>query len=164
MRLAAVVPAEGRTTGVTLSHMEKVLIRAAWGVTTVLTHKDFGPSLTVGILLMNTVNLPHMGLERATLCKGFFTQLTLVGTDTWGRQNTVLFLCIFVCMHYIQTDKSAFAVVWQILQPRTPCLRELFKSRLSTNNQMYTSRQKETCIKDCCWRIVFCTLNSILFI
>lgn len=98
MGLAAVVPAEGRTTRVALSHMKEVLIRATRGVTAVLTHKDLGASLAVGILLVNTVNLPHMGLQRAPLCEGFLAQLTLVRTDTYirGRQHRFVF-CACLC-------------------------------------------------------------------
>lgn len=103
MGLAAVVPAEGRTPGVTLSHMEEVLIRTVWGVTTILTHKDLGAPLTIGVLLVNTMNLPHMGLQRATLCECFLTQFTLVGTDTCskGRQKRVLpvHVCVDAGVH-----------------------------------------------------------------
>lgn len=99
MGLAAVVPAEGGTARVALSHMEEILIRAAWGVTTILTHKDLGASLAVGILLVNAVNLPHVGLQRAALCEGFLAQLTLVGTDTCSRGRQKGVLCLFVWVH-----------------------------------------------------------------
>lgn len=85
MGLASIIPAEGRTTRMTLPHMEEVFIRAAWCVTTILTYKYFGTSLTVGILLVDTMNLPHMRLQRTSLCEGFLTKLTLVGTDTYSR-------------------------------------------------------------------------------
>ena len=86
MSLAAVVPAEGGTAGMTLSHVEEVLIWTTGGVTTVLTHEDLGTSLTVSILLVNAVNLPHMGFQRAALREGFLTQLTFVGTDTCSKR------------------------------------------------------------------------------
>lgn len=91
MSLTTVVPAESRAARVALSHMEEVLIRPAWCITTILTHKDLGASLAVSILLMYAMNLSHMGLQRATLCESFLTQLTLVGTDTCSseRQKTV---------------------------------------------------------------------------
>lgn len=73
MGLAAIVPAEGRTAGVTLPNMEKVLIWAARRVTAVLTDKDLGASLAVGILLVDAVDLPHVGLQRASLSEGFLT-------------------------------------------------------------------------------------------
>lgn len=85
--LAAIVPAQGRASRMTLPHMEEVLIRAGWGVTTILTHKDFGTSLTVGVLLMNAVDLPHVRLQRASLCEGFLTQLTLVWADACGNRD-----------------------------------------------------------------------------
>lgn len=80
--LAPIIPAEGGASGMTLSHMEEVLVRAAWRVTAVLTHKDFGTSLAVGILLMDAVDLPHVRLQRTSLCEGFLTELTLVRADT----------------------------------------------------------------------------------
>lgn len=60
--LAAVVPAKRGTPWMALPHVKEVLIRAAGCITTILTHKDFGASLTVGILLMNAMNLPHVRL------------------------------------------------------------------------------------------------------
>lgn len=71
----------------TLPHMEEVLIRAAGGVTTILTHKDFGTSLAVGVLLVNAVDLPHVGLQRTSLCEGFLAELTLVGADACSNRD-----------------------------------------------------------------------------
>lgn len=87
MGLAAIIPAEGRASRVTLPHMEEVLIRAARGVTTILAHKDFGASLAVGVLLMDAVDLPHVRLQRAALCEGFLTQLALVRADACGNRD-----------------------------------------------------------------------------
>lgn len=99
MGLAAVVPSQGGTTRVALSHVEEVLIRAARGVTAILTHKDLGASLAVGVLLVDAVNLPHVRLQRATLGEGLLTQLTLVGTDTCsrGQQKRFLYVHLKLC-------------------------------------------------------------------
>lgn len=83
--VAAVVSAEGRAPRVALLHVQEVFIRAAGGVATVFTHKDLGTSLSIGVLLVNAVNLSHVGLEGASLCEGFLTQLTLVRTNTCNR-------------------------------------------------------------------------------
>lgn len=85
--LAPIISTESRTTWVMLSHMKEVLIRATWCIAAILTHKDFRPSLAVGILLVDTMNLPHVGLQRATLCESFLTQLTFVGTNTCRRRK-----------------------------------------------------------------------------
>lgn len=88
--LAPVIPAEGGASRMTLSHMEEVLVRAAWGVTAVLTHKDLGTSLAVGVLLMDAVDLPHVRLQRTSLCEGFLAELTLVRADTCRGTHTEL--------------------------------------------------------------------------
>lgn len=63
MCLAAIVPAQGGTARVALPHMEEIFIRAARGVTTILTHKNLRASLAVGVLLVDAMNLPHVGLQ-----------------------------------------------------------------------------------------------------
>lgn len=88
MGLAAIIPAKGGASRMTLSHVEEVLVRAAGGVTTILTHKDFGASLTVGVLLMDAVDLPHVRLQRAALREGLLAQLTLVGPDPCNEAHT----------------------------------------------------------------------------
>ena len=87
MGLAAVIPAKGWASRMTLPHMAEVLIRAARGVTTILTHKDLGTSLPVGVLLMNAMDLPHVRLQRASLCEGFLTELALVWADACGNRD-----------------------------------------------------------------------------
>lgn len=87
MGVSAIVATERRTGWMMLPHMKEVLIRPTWGIATVLTYKDLRASLPVGIVLVNTVNLSHMGLQRATLCESFLTQLTFVGTDTCRREE-----------------------------------------------------------------------------
>lgn len=79
--VAAVVSAQGGAPGVALLHVHKVLVGAAGRVAAVFTHKDLGSSLSVGVLLVNAVNLPRVGLEGAPLGEGFLTQLTLVRTN-----------------------------------------------------------------------------------
>lgn len=85
MGMSAIVAAECRTGWMMLPHMVEIFIRPTWGITTVLTNKDLRPSLPISIVLLNTMNFSHMGLQRATLCESFFTQLTFVGTDTCKR-------------------------------------------------------------------------------
>lgn len=85
--LAAIISAKGRASRMTLPHMEEVLIRTAWGVTTILTHKDFGASLTVGVLLVDAMDLPHVRLQRTSLCEGFLTELALVWADACGNRD-----------------------------------------------------------------------------
>lgn len=104
MGLAAVVPAQGWAAWVALSHMEEVLIGPARSVTTVLTHKDLGASLTVGVLLVHTMYLPHMGFQRTALCECLLTQFALVWTDTCSRNRQILplshshiYLCLGCC-------------------------------------------------------------------
>lgn len=80
--VAAVVSTEGGASGVALLHMQEVFIRAAGGVTAVFTHKDLGTSLSIGVLLVNAVNLSHVGLEGASLREGFVTQLTFIRTNS----------------------------------------------------------------------------------
>lgn len=80
--VAAVVSAEGGAPWVALLHMQEVFIRAAGGVAAVFTHKDLGASLSIGVLLVNAVNLSHVGLEGASLREGFVTQLTLIRANT----------------------------------------------------------------------------------
>lgn len=62
MRLPPVVATQGRAARVALPHMEEVLIRMVGGVATVLTNKDLGASLAVGILLVDAMDLPHVRL------------------------------------------------------------------------------------------------------
>lgn len=88
--LAAIIPAKGGASRMTLSHVEEVLVRATWGITTILTHKDFGTSLTVGVLLMDAVDLPHVRLQRASLREGLLAELTLVGPDPCNEAHTHL--------------------------------------------------------------------------
>lgn len=87
MGLAAIIPAEGRASRVTLPHVEEVLVRAAGGVTAILAHKDLGASLPVGVLLVDAVDLPHVRLQRAALREGFLAELTLVRADACGNRG-----------------------------------------------------------------------------
>lgn len=80
--VATVVSAEGGAPRVALLHMQEVFIRAAGGVTTVLAHKDLGTSLSVGVLLVDAVNLSHVGLQGASLREGLVAQLTFIRTNT----------------------------------------------------------------------------------
>lgn len=84
-----IVPAKSGTARVALSYMKEILIRATGGVAAILTHKDLGASLAIGILLVNAVNLPHVGLQRAALGEGLLTQLTLVRADSCSRRTHV---------------------------------------------------------------------------
>lgn len=91
--VAAVVSAEGGAPRVALLHMQEVFIRAAGGVTAVFTHKDLGTSLSIGVLLVNPVNLSHVGLEGASLRESFVTQLTFIRTNTCNMDTQDDFCC-----------------------------------------------------------------------
>lgn len=94
MGLAAVVSAEGRAARVALPHMEEVFIRAAGCEAAVLTHEDLGTSLSIGVLLKNAMNFPHVRLQGASLREGFFTQFTLVRTNTCSRWRLYSSTCL----------------------------------------------------------------------
>ena len=88
MGLPPVVAPQSRAARVALPHVDKVLVGPVGGEAAVLTHKDLGASLAVGVLLMNPVDLPLVGLQRAALRESLFTELTPVGSDTCEQRQS----------------------------------------------------------------------------
>lgn len=88
--MATVVAAQGGASRMALAYMEEVFIGSVGGEATVLAHKDLGAPLAIGVLLADTVDLPHVGLEGAPLGEGLFTQLTPVGTNACVRAHVPL--------------------------------------------------------------------------
>ena len=91
--LPPVVAPQGRAARVALPDVDEVLVGPVGGETAVLAHKDLGASLAVGVLLVDPVDLPLVGLQGAALREGLFAQLTPVGPDTWdgARESETLY-------------------------------------------------------------------------
>lgn len=53
-----------------------------------LTHIELGPALLVRVLLLHTVNLLEVRLQRAALGEGLVTQTALVGPHTCRQQGS----------------------------------------------------------------------------
>lgn len=59
------------------------------GMTAFFTNIQLAATLLVCVLLCDTMNLFHVGLQGAALGKGFLTQITLIWTDTCRRKIRV---------------------------------------------------------------------------
>lgn len=71
----AIVSPQGWAARVMLSYMYEVFIWSPRREATVLTNKDLGAALAVGVLLPHAMNLPQVGFQRAALSEGFLTEL-----------------------------------------------------------------------------------------
>lgn len=71
--------AQQRAVGVVLLEVEDMALLALGRAAALLAHVQLGPSLLVRILLLHTVDLLEVGLQRAALCEGLVTQAALVG-------------------------------------------------------------------------------------
>ena len=77
----AKVSPQGRTARMMLTNMYEVFVWSSSGEATVLTHKDLGAALAIGVLLPHAVDLPQVGLQGAALGEGFLTELTPIGPN-----------------------------------------------------------------------------------
>ena len=71
--------AQQRAVGVVLLEVEDMALLALGRAAALLAHVQLGPSLLVRVLLLHTVDLLEVGLQRAALCEGLVTQAALVG-------------------------------------------------------------------------------------
>ena len=117
----AVVPPQGRAAGVTLTHMQEVLLGPRGGEAAVFAHEDLGAALAVGVLLSHAVDLAQVRLQGAALGEGFLTQLTPVRPDTCGPERVTylervhvcvlhLSLCTLVCISWNLASKLSWGV------------------------------------------------------
>lgn len=71
--------AQQRAVGVVLLEVEDVALLALGRAAALLAHVQLGPPLLVRVLLLHTVDLLEVGLQRAALREGLVTQAALVG-------------------------------------------------------------------------------------
>lgn len=74
--------AQQRAVGVVLLEVEDVALLALGRAAALLAHVQLGPPLLVCVLLLHTVDLLEVGLQRAALREGLVTQAALVGPHT----------------------------------------------------------------------------------
>lgn len=70
-----------------LLEVQDVTLLTLRGAAALLTHVQLGPALLVRVLLLHTVDLLEVGLQRAALGEGLVTQAALVGPHTCGQQG-----------------------------------------------------------------------------
>lgn len=73
---------------------------------TLLTHIQLGPALLICILLLHTVDLLEVRLQRAALGEGLVTQTALVGPHTCGQQGSASDRDYGVCLKHPHTERS----------------------------------------------------------
>lgn len=73
---------------VALLKMQDMTLLTLRRAATLLTHIELGPALLVCVLLLHTMNLLEVRLQRAALGEGLVTQTALVGPHTYGQQGS----------------------------------------------------------------------------
>lgn len=74
--------------GVAFLEVQDMTLLTLGCATALLTHVELGPALLVCILLLHSVDLLEVGLQRAALSEGLITQTALVGPHTCGQQGS----------------------------------------------------------------------------